>query len=43
MESELALHVREAAEAEQQTVSAWLTDAARRQLATRAPRDLVEG
>ena len=39
--SELAVAVREAAEADEQNVSAWLADAARRQLATRGLRDVV--
>ncbi len=33
--------VREAAEADEQNVSAWLADAARRQLAARGLRDVV--
>lgn len=41
IESELAIAVREAAEADEQNVSAWLADAARRQLATRGLRDVV--
>lgn len=41
IESELALAVREAAEADEQNLSAWLADAARRQLATRGLRDVV--
>jgi hypothetical protein len=41
IESELAVAVREAAEADEQNVSAWLADAARRQLATRGLRDVV--
>jgi len=41
IESELALAVREAAEADEQNVSAWLADAARRQLASRGLRDVV--
>jgi hypothetical protein len=41
IESELALAVRAAAEADEQNVSAWLADAARRQLATRGLRDVV--
>ena len=41
LESELALAVREAAEADEQNVSAWLADAARRQPATRGLRDVV--
>ena len=35
LETELASAVREAAEADDLNVSAWLADAARRQLATR--------
>lgn len=41
IESDLAVAVREAAEADEQNVSAWLADAARRQLATRGLRDVV--
>jgi hypothetical protein len=41
IESELATAVREAAEADEQNVSAWLADAARRQLANRGLRDAV--
>ena len=41
IESELAIAVREAAEADEQNVSAWLADAARRQLANRGLRDVV--
>jgi hypothetical protein len=41
LESELAIAVREAADADQQNVSAWLADAARRQLANRGLRDIV--
>ena len=41
IESELAVAVREAAEADEQNVSAWLADAARRQLANRGLRDVV--
>jgi hypothetical protein len=41
IESELATAVREAAEADEQNVSAWLADAARRQLANRGLRDVV--
>jgi hypothetical protein len=41
IESELAVAVREAAEADEQNVSAWLADAARRQLATRGLGDVV--
>ncbi len=41
IESDLATAVREAAEADAQNVSAWLADAARRQLANRGLRDVV--
>ncbi|MFO7592179.1 MAG: hypothetical protein R6X23_15020 [Acidimicrobiia bacterium] len=41
IESALATAVREAAEADEQNVSAWLADAARRQLANRGLRDVV--
>lgn len=41
IESELAIAVREAADADEQNVSAWLADAARRQLANRRLRDVV--
>lgn len=41
VESELAVAVREAAEVDEQSVSAWIADAARRQLATRGLRDVV--
>ncbi len=41
IESELAIAVREAADADEQNVSAWLADAARRQLANRGLRDVV--
>jgi hypothetical protein len=41
IESELAVAVRKAAEADEQNVSAWLADAARRQLANRGLRDVV--
>ncbi len=41
IEPELAIAVREAAEADEQNVSAWLADAARRQLANRGLRDVV--
>lgn len=40
-ESDLAVAVREAADADEQNVSAWLADAARRQLASRGLRDVV--
>lgn len=41
IDSELAIAVREAAQADEQNVSAWLADAARRRLATRGLRDVV--
>ncbi|HYN31603.1 MAG TPA: hypothetical protein VES40_03180 [Ilumatobacteraceae bacterium] len=41
IESELAIAVREAADADDQNVSAWLAGAARRQLANRGLRDVV--
>ena len=41
IESELAIAIRDAAEADEQNVSAWIADAARRQLATRGLRDVV--
>lgn len=41
LESELAIAVREAADADEQNVSAWLADAARRRLANRGLRDVV--
>jgi predicted Ser/Thr protein kinase len=41
LESELAIAVREAADADEQNVSAWLAEAARRQLANRGLRDIV--
>jgi hypothetical protein len=41
IESDLATAVREAADADEQNVSAWLADAARRQLANRGLRDVV--
>ena len=41
IESELATAVRDAADADEQNVSAWLADAARRQLANRGLRDVV--
>ncbi len=40
-EETVAIAVREAAEADEQNVSAWLADAARRQLANRGLRDVV--
>ena len=41
LETGIATAVRDAAEADQQNVSAWLADAAQRQLATRGLRDLI--
>ncbi len=41
LEAELAIAVRDAADADEQNVSAWLADAARRQLATRGLREVV--
>ena len=41
LESELAIAVRQAADADEQNVSAWLADAARRQLSNRGLRDVV--
>ncbi len=41
IESDLAIAVREAAGADEQNVSAWLADAARRHLANRGLRDAV--
>ena len=41
LESELAIAVRQAADADEQNVSAWLADAARRQLASRGLRHVV--
>ncbi len=41
IETELAIAVRDAAEADKQNVSAWLADAARRQLTHRGLRDVV--
>lgn len=41
IESKLAIAVRDAAEADESNVSAWLADAARRHLATRGLRDVV--
>ena len=41
LESELAIAVRQAAGEDEQNVSAWLADAARRQLANRGLRDVV--
>jgi hypothetical protein len=41
LESDLAEAVRDAADADEQNVSAWLADAARRRLASRGLRDVV--
>lgn len=41
LEAELAAAVRDAAEADDQNVSAWLADAARRRLAIRGLREVV--
>ena len=41
LDAELAAAVRDAAEADEQNVSAWLADAARRQLASRGLRDVI--
>jgi hypothetical protein len=41
IESDLAVAIRNAAEADGQTVSAWLADAARRHLAARGLRNVV--
>jgi hypothetical protein len=41
LEAELADAVRDAADADAQNVSAWLADAARRQLAARGLRDSI--
>ena len=41
LESELAVAIREAALADNLNVSAWLADAARRQLASRGLHDVV--
>ncbi len=41
IESELARAVRDAADTDGQNVSAWVADAARRQLAARGLRDVV--
>jgi len=43
LDSDLAIAVREAAEADAKNVSTWLADAARRQLASRALGDVVAG
>lgn len=42
LEADLAAAVREAAEADAQNTSAWLADAARRRLATRGLRDVLD-
>ena len=41
LESGLAVAVRDAAAAKEQSVSVWMADAARRQLVTRGLRDVV--
>ncbi|MCP4957987.1 MAG: hypothetical protein GY925_01825 [Actinomycetia bacterium] len=41
LEAELAEAVREAALADAQNLSAWISDAARRRLATRQLRDVI--
>jgi hypothetical protein len=41
LDAELAAAVRDAAEADEQNVSAWLADAARHELASRGLRDVV--
>lgn len=41
LEAELAAAVREAADADSQNTSAWLADAARRQLATRGLAEVI--
>ncbi len=41
LDAELAAAIRDAAEADEQSVSAWLADAARRQLASRGLRDVI--
>jgi hypothetical protein len=41
LDAELAAAVRDAAEADEQNISAWLADAARRQLASRGLRDVI--
>ena len=41
LDAELAAAVRDAAEADEQNVSAWLADAARRQLASRGLGDVI--
>jgi hypothetical protein len=42
LDAELATAVREAADDDCQNVSAWLADAARRRLAARGLRDVIE-
>ena len=41
LEAELATAVRDAADADEQNVSSWLAEAARRQLAARGLRDVI--
>jgi hypothetical protein len=41
IETDLAIAIREAADADEQNVSAWIADAARRQLTNRGLRDVV--
>ncbi len=41
LDIDLAVAVREAADADNKNVSAWIADAARRQLASRGLRDVV--
>jgi len=41
LDTELAAAVRDAAEADERNVSAWLADAARRQLASRDLRQVI--
>jgi hypothetical protein len=41
LDAALAAAVRDAAEADEQNVSAWFADAARRQLASRGLRDVI--
>ncbi|MEO8268035.1 MAG: hypothetical protein ABI706_21240 [Ilumatobacteraceae bacterium] len=41
LETELAAAVRDAADADEQNVSSWLSNAARRQLAARGLREVI--
>ncbi len=41
LDTELAAAVRDAADADEQNLSAWLADAARRQLASRGLREVI--